>query len=320
MDVSNREPVYSAYCCIVRTEFYHMKKNIVISATQLKNTKTSYQCLCKLCYDFSVLNDAKVNVNFVDVTFIAGNFFSIIGCIFSTFSVNNNLKIYIKNLRPEIAQVMVKNGFSRYFRNIKSKEQPDDSVIPYQIFNNHEIDLFKEHITIHLLQHHGMPQMSVPLKNRITDNLLEIFGNVRDHSVHSLVYSCGQYFHRNKMLRFSIVDIGTTIRKNVEDFFHEFGKTFSGNALQWAMVRGHSTRRTPEPGGLGFSLILEFIKLNQGMFSLISGSEGFEYKLGKETYFDLPFPFSGTIVTMSFYLGDHSSYRLKSEMRRKLVF
>lgn len=86
------------------------------------------------------------------------------------------------------------------------------------------------------------------------------------------------------------------------------------------MVRGHSTRRTPEPGGLGFSLILEFIKLNQGMFSLISGSEGFEYKLGKETYFDLPFPFSGTIVTMSFYLGDHSSYRLKSEMRRKLVF
>lgn len=155
-----------------------MEKNIVISATQLKNTKTSYQCLCKLCYDFSVLNDAKVNVNFVDVTFIAGNFFSIIGCIFSTFSVNNNLKIYIKNLRPEIAQVMVKNGFSRYFRNIKSKEQPDDSVIPYQIFNNHEIDLFKEHITIHLLQHHGMPQMSVPLKNRITDNLLEMFATI----------------------------------------------------------------------------------------------------------------------------------------------
>lgn len=297
-----------------------MENTIVISATQLKNTPFSYQCFGKLCYDFSVLNDVRVNVDFVHVTFIAGNFFSIIGCIFSTFSANNNLEIRVKNLHPEIAQVMGKNGFSRYFSNIKTEKNPNDSVIPYQIFNNHEIDLFKEHITIHLFQHNGMPQMSVPLKNRITDNLLEIFGNVRDHSVHSMVYSCGQYFHRNKMLRFSIVDIGTTIRRNVEDFFHEFGKTFSGNALKWAMVRGHSTRRIPEPGGLGFSLILEFIKLNQGMFSLVSGSEGFEYKHGKENYFDLPFSFSGTIVTMSFYLGDHSSYRLKSETRKKLVF
>lgn len=297
-----------------------MENTIVISATQLKNTKASYQCLGQLCYDFSVLNHGKVNVDFIHVTFIAGNFFSIIGCIFGTYSVNNNLEIHVKNLRAEIAQVMGKNRFSRYFRNIKTDDQPDDSVIPYQIFNNHEIDFFKEHITIHLLQHNGMPQMSVPLKNRITDNLLEIFGNVRDHSVHSMVYSCGQYFPRNKMLRFSIVDIGTTISKNVKDFFRESGKTFSGNALKWAMVRGNSTRRTPEPGGLGFSLILEFIKLNHGMFSLVSGFEGFEYKQGKETYFDLPFPFSGTIVTMSFYLGDHSSYCLKSETRKKLVF
>ncbi len=297
-----------------------MKNKIVIPAAQLKNTKFSYQCLSKLCYDFSLLNDVKVNVDFVNVTFIAGNFFSVIGCIFSTFSVNNNLKIHIQNLRPEIVQVMRRNGFGSYFSNIKTEDHTDDSVIPYLIFNNHEIDVFKEYITIHLLQHNGMPQMSVPLKNRITDNLLEIFGNVRDHSVHSLVYSCGQYFHRNKMLRFSIVDIGTTIRKNVEDYFHESGKTFSGNALKWAMVRGHSTRRTPEPGGLGFSLILEFIKLNHGMFSLVSGSEGFEYKHGEENYFDLHYPFTGTIVTLSFYLGDHSSYCLQSETKKKLVF
>lgn len=261
-----------------------------------------------------------VNVDFVHVTFIAGNFFSIIGCIFNTYSVHNNLKIHIKNLRYEIANVMSKNGFSKYFRNIKTEKDPGDSVIPYRVFHNHEIDTFKEHITIHLLQHTGMPQMSSPLKARITDNLLEIFGNVRDHSSHSLVYSCGQYFHRNKMLRFSIVDIGTTIHKNVADFFRESGNVFLGNALKWAMVRGHSTRRILEPGGLGFSLILEFIKLNNGMFSLVSGFEGYEYKHGKESYFKLSSPFSGTIVTMSFYLGDHSSYCLKSETQKKLVF
>ena len=76
-----------------------MEQTIIVSATQLKNTKASYQCLGKLCYDFSILNDALVNVDFVHVTFIAGNFFSIIGCIFNTYSVHNNLKIHIKNLR-----------------------------------------------------------------------------------------------------------------------------------------------------------------------------------------------------------------------------
>lgn len=297
-----------------------MKNSIVVSAVQLKNTKAAYQSLSQLCYDFSVLNNTTVNVDFANVTFIAGNFFSIIGCIFGTFSANNNLKITITNLRPEIADVMSKNGFSKYFHNIETKKELPDSVIPYQVFHNHEIDIFKKHITVHLLQHTGMPKMSNALQTRITDNLLEIFGNVHDHSIQSLVYSCGQYFPRNKMLRFSIVDIGTTIHKNVKDFFQESGKIFSGNALRWAMVRGHSTRRIPEPGGLGFSLILEFIKLNKGTFSLISGSEGYEYKHEKETFFDLFYPFSGTIVTISFYLGDHSSYCLKSETQKKLVF
>lgn len=296
-----------------------MEHVLRVETSQLKNQRSSYEHLNKLSYDFSQLHNTKVTVDFSNVTFISGNFFSIIGDIFNTYATNNDLSIGVTNLRTEIADVMCKNGFSKYFHMPKKKDS-FGTTIPYQRFHCDEIEFFKQHITKYIFQHNGMPSMSEALNDKIVNNMLEIFANVRDHSNGSMVHSCGQYFPKNSMLRFTISDIGTTILENVVQYHRELGQVFNKNGLKWALVMGNSTRKIPEPGGLGFSLILEFIKLNQGKFSIVSGCEGYEYSNAKEKFYYLSYPFQGTIVTMSFNLSDTSSYCLRSESKKKLIF
>lgn len=298
-----------------------MEHILKIESHQLKNNLlSSYKCLNKLSCDFKQIHNSTVIVDFSNVTFISGNFFSIIGNIFSTYSIENELSIKIANLDRNIANVMCKNGFGKYFKNMKPKRDNFGTVIPYHTFHYEDIEPFKNYITTHVFCHHGMPTMSSALQTKIISNTLEIFANVRDHSPGSTVHSCGQYFPRNSLLRFTISDIGATILENVAQYHHDLELPFSGNGLSWALVRGNSTRKVQEPGGLGFSLIMEFIKLNKGEFSIISDKEGYRYSKEDDEFFSLDYPFPGTIVTMSFNLSDTASYRLKSEAKPKLIF
>ena len=55
------------------------------------------------------------------------------------------------------------------------------------------------------------------------------------------------------------------------------------DSLRWAMVKGNSTK-LDDTGGLGLSIIQEFVEKNEGDFYLISG-EGFMQMCGKQSSF-----------------------------------
>ena len=82
-------------------------------------------------------------------------------------------------------------------------------------------------------------------------------------------------------------------------------------AIKWAIKDGNTTK-TDVSGGLGLSLLTEFIKLNGGKFQIIS-DDGF-YEVGEtEQSYTLDAPFPGTVVNMEFRTDDVRSYRLSSE-------
>ena len=109
-----------------------MEHILKIESHQLKNNLlSSYKCLNKLSCDFKQIHNSTVIVDFSNVTFISGNFFSIIGNIFSTYSIENELSIKIANLDRNIANVMCKNGFGKYFKNMKPKRDDFGTVIPF---------------------------------------------------------------------------------------------------------------------------------------------------------------------------------------------
>jgi len=76
---------------------------------------------------------------------------------------------------------------------------------------------------------------------------------------------------------------------------------------------GNTTRKGNIPGGLGISLIREFLFRNDGGLEIIS-CNGYWREIGGAIVTEaLNFRFSGTIVNIVINIDDKKSYRLASE-------
>lgn len=85
------------------------------------------------------------------------------------------------------------------------------------------------------------------------------------------------------------------------------------HSLQWAVVSRNSTKSQDAPGGLGISMLLEFLRLNKGGFTLISDNEYLEINQKGKRNGLLQSHFPGTIVSITFNMQDNFSYILKGE-------
>ena len=113
--------------------------------------------------------------------------------------------------------------------------------------------------------------------------------------------------------------MGKTIRKNVNDYFGSGSEISGDKAILWAVEEGNTTKKGNIPGGLGLSLIRDFLRLNEGSIQIISSNGYWEEKNG--TIFGSAFKnrFLGTIVNFEFNLNDKKSYVLGSEIDPKNV-
>jgi len=103
-------------------------------------------------------------------------------------------------------------------------------------------------------------------KGEIIRSIFEIYSNAVLHGDCLNVYSCGQFYPRKTPPRidFTIVDVGKTIKKNVNNFLQ---KELSGiDAIEWALAENNTTKPKEKniPGGLGLKIICEFARLNNG--------------------------------------------------------
>lgn len=111
----------------------------------------------------------------------------------------------------------------------------------------------------------------------------------------------------------TIVDVGQTIHKNVNDFHFPLKEFDACMAIDWAIKYGNTTK-IGRTGGLGLSLILEFIKLNNGVMQIISSNGYWEYRGNRVRMGTLKNNFPGTIVNIEFNFDDSCFYQLKSEV------
>ena len=284
------------------------------------NDKKTYDRLIELFHSLNEGYRMKVLLDLEKVEFIAANLLAVLGAILETVVFKQQHKLSISNIHPKVKKVMQMNGFRKYFK----WEKVDDvykSTIEYRSFQatTEYLEEFEKYIVLHVFTNHKMPTMSEKVRERMIDNFLEMFNNVIDHANTDKVFVCGQYFYKSGQLVLSIVDFGKTIKENVLEFIGT--KNMPQNALQWAIVEGNSTKVTSAPGGLGFSMILNFIELNKGSFNLISDTEYYEINhQGKRRFLTMSNVFPGTIVTISFNLHDDFSYILSEEKNSEIIF
>lgn len=297
-----------------------MSEQIINIPHNINTEFRSHALLSKLCTQLSSTQADDVYLDFSKVNFIASNQFAILGCILDAFKrEHRDTNIYMSHLKDEIKNTIKKNGFNRHLLFSKS---PDtyNTIIPYTIFNIEQIDEFEKYIVLRIFNRDNIPTMSEKVKSSIIDNILEIFNNVKEHTHSNEVYTCGQYFPRSSLLYLTIVDSGETIPYNVNTYCTSFNIEVPANPLEWAIVPGNTTRITGTPGGLGLSLLSDFIELNDGKLYIVSGKETYEKSGSKEKHMYMHDPFPGTIVTVAFNLSDESKYSLVSENLSEIVF
>lgn len=160
------------------------------------------------------------------------------------------------------------------------------------------------------------PDCTEKAKNKIIESIYEIFANAVSHGGCDNVYCCGEVHPRKgkTMLDMTIVNLGLSVVDNVNRYMQEkmFPIYTSCEALDWAFEEGHTTKQ--DTGGLGLSILKDFIKMNEGTIQMISGDAMLEIEgeTHNKTQFNKWFP--GTIVTVEFNCDDNKMYFTEDEV------
>jgi hypothetical protein len=282
----------------------------------VKNDSQGYEFLISLYYKTRSCKNESIVLDFISTEWFEGNMVALLGAIIDVLKEKSNT-IQAINLSNEIQEIFKRN----HFLSILGGEIEDDffhTTVEYKKFARSEGKSFREYVDTELLSKQGMPRMSKELRKKISENIFEIFDNAIIHGNCQNIFSCGQYYPSTSRLDFTIVDLGITIKKNVNTLL---GMGLSGkDAIAWAVEEGNTTKKGNIPGGLGLNLIREFLKLNGGKIQIVSDN-GYWDEGGDKTYSeDLSCIFIGAIVNLEFRLDDTKSYLLLSEVDKDDIF
>lgn len=297
-----------------------MSQKIIKIANDIDTGYNSHLRLNELCAQLASTQADEIYLDFSMVKFIASNQFAVLGCILDTYRMKHpNTTIYFSYLSKRIKKTIQKNGFRMH---LGFEKVPDiyNTTIPYTIFDIDQITEFEKHIILRIFDRDNIPKMSEKVRSNIIDNILEIFNNVKEHTHSNKVYTCGQYFPTSSLLYFTIVDSGETIPYNVRNYYKNLNIKAPSKPLEWAVAPGNTTRVAGTPGGLGLSLLSDFIELNKGKLYIISDNETYEKDGTSERHMHMSHSFPGTIVTVAFNLSDESTYHMTSENLSEIVF
>ncbi len=263
--------------------------NILVVPKTLENDFKSMEFLSHFFYNSWRLKDTKINLDFGNCIWIRRNMCSIIGAIFFVLIKNGN-EIFADNLRQEVEQTFVENGFltdeNNSFLNISN-----DQLLFKKIDSKDStsyINYIKKGLLVHLENSEN---------NDLLTNLTEIFLNIGMHSSNSeFVFISGTNAYKENALYFSITNIGETIKECISNAF-KITKYDSINAINWAAVKGNTTRKDEESGGLGIPLLIDFALEHEGYVEIVS-DDGYWYKSHKKTVEEKLYkPFPGTCIS-----------------------
>ena len=226
--------------------------------------------------------------------------------------------VSLTNISSKVEKILSKNGFLSHYGR---QRMPDrwGTTVAYQRFNIEDDRYFSSYIEQEFIHRPEMPEMSPGLLKKFRESVFEIFSNAVLHSHTELgIFSCGQFFPARNRLDFTVADLGIGIRKNVCDNLQQ--DLSPVDAIIWATQEHNTTKRGKVPGGLGLTLLSEFIDLNGGHIQIVSDAGYWRRKDKRTDTSPLGQPFPGTVVSVGINTADRSSYRLISESEDDEIF
>lgn len=288
----------------------------------IQSDYSGYDNLIQLLHKLKAYSNTELLINFEKCNWFEANLSAVFGAILDE-AVKQNNSISLTGFKDPLYSILNRNAFLSHFGE-KMVTDVNRTTISYTEFTHDKGTGFREYIREKLLHKDDFPKLSVLAEKKINESIFELFENAHTHGDCEKIHTCGQYFPRKTPPRIdmTIVDMGQTIKNNVNNYLLKLGKNgLSGSqAIEWALVKGNTTKTGDNPGGLGLDVIFEFIKLNNGKVQIVSADGYWEFRQGeqKSALFEHEFP--GTIANIEFSLDDRSYYQMESEISLNDIF
>lgn len=151
--------------------------------------------------------------------------------------------------------------------------------------------------------------LSQGMKDSLKMSLQEILTNVFDHSRSDFgCYICAQYYPNKKIIRLCITDFGVGILSTLKK---KYKITTDIEAIELSVEEGVTSR--PQSAGFGLTHIRNFLKVNEGTLTIISGKGKVDFYNNKVKRHNITKGVEGTIVNLEIYSNKESFYFLKDE-------
>lgn len=281
---------------------------------QIKTDRKGYESIVNLYHTLSAKKGETYKLDFSACTRFDANLSAVLGSVIDLLE-EEGVKIWMVAPKfPGVKRTLARNHFLKAFE-VETTNEEKESFIKYQRFSYIDDFEFKEYINEELIKKQNFPKHTDLVGQKIVESIYEIYANAIMHGRCGYVYSCGEYDGDSSTpkLNMTIVDCGVTIHKNVCDFFDKSGRSpmDACKAIEWSMEKGNTTKLTT--GGLGLSILKDFITLNNGALQIISSNGMYEYKDETVVTSFLCKPFPGTIVNMEFNFSDDKFYLMREE-------
>ncbi len=292
---------------------------IITLPKNIKSDFEGYNYFLSTMAEIKSYNFSTITFDFIDVKFFEANLCAILGTIFEYLEHNNKIINLINFSNSRVLNVLRKNEFLVPYGFGKVSDNYDTTLV-YKKFNPSADRDFYKYIQEQLLNKSDFPSHSELLGKKILENIFELYENARTHGLCNYIHTCGQFFPNkpDKPFHFTIVDKGITIKENVIKFLQN--DICAEKAISWAMIKGNTTKTGSNPGGLGLSIIFEFIQKNGGKIQIVSSDGYYEFANNKIIELKCNSSFDGTIVNLKFNFNDNNYYQLVGEKDFENIF
>ena len=245
----------------------------------------------------------NIRIKLDNLLWLDGNLCAFLGALLYRLRHENNLTFSIDAAEVnKKCKVLFHNDFLPLEQNIGLYNR---TSIPFKGFLPKQKDEFIGYLENELLAHKAMPKFPEEIKEKLIDDLIEIYGNIDKHAeTEHPFFVCGQVYPGQELIRFSLCDLGVGFYKKIKASKPELINV-TGDAILWA-VEGNSTKPDAS-GGMGLKNLHQYFMETNGGMQIYSGDTNWCSKTMSQNIAIkpkgitvLPKNFSGSLISLEF--------------------
>ena len=241
--------------------------DVYLGADNVYTDSVGIKQLLAFYEDCKQYNNVNIQIKLDNLLWLDGNLCAFLGALVYRLKQENNLVFSIDAADVnKKCKVLFYNEFLPIDQNVKLYK---GTCIPFKGFLPKQKDEFISYLENELLAHKAMPTFSNEIKEKLIDDLIEIYGNIDKHAeTEQPFFVCGQFYPKQELIKFSLCDLGVGFYKKIKERKPETTHD-TGDAILWA-IAGNSTK-TDASGGMGLKNLHQYFNETNGGIQIYTG-------------------------------------------------